>query len=289
MEPLTKKPKLDNWTRKSKLPLEPPPKPLPAPNYWFTYPINSDLTSKCPITGIRYGANDNALGRNWSCRLRHEGEILCPCKDCFPVYLDLITHFQSICRMLLARKRYLTGKLKKYARALTTYRNDNGDPPLNAALRAKDEDAAEALLDGGDDPNEIDGNGMNALHTTAWYGCRLPLFHRILGMIHNVNAGFSNGMSALMLAVRQNHLDMVVSLMNHPGIEVNVKSHNCKHTALHWAVRNNRPAIVAQLLSDSRIDTSLKDSDKRTPLMLAIEMGRDECVKILREHGAPEE
>ena len=43
-----------------------------------------------------------------------------------------------------------------YERALTTYRNDNGKPPLVAALEAKDEDAAEALLDGGDDPNEVD-------------------------------------------------------------------------------------------------------------------------------------
>ena len=42
-----------------------------------------------------------------------------------------------------------------YERALTTYRNGDGVPPLVAALRAKDEDAAEALLDGGDDPNAV--------------------------------------------------------------------------------------------------------------------------------------
>ena len=176
-----------------------------------------------------------------------------------------------------------------YERALTTYRNDNGKPPLNAALEAKDEDAAEALLDGGDDPNEVDGDGRNALHMAAWKGCRLPLFHRILGMIHNVNAvtGYY-GSTALMNAAWSNHLDMVVSLMNHPGIDVNVQN-NYNSTALHYAVFNNRPAIVAQLVSDDRVDTSLKDKYNNTPLKLAIVLGYDECEKILREHGAPEE
>ena len=60
-------------------------------------------------------------------------------------------------------------------------------------------------------------------------------------------------------------------------------------TALHWAVIKNRPAILAQLVSDDRIDTSLKDYNNYTPLKMAIVRGRDECVKILREHGAPEE
>ena len=43
-----------------------------------------------------------------------------------------------------------------YEQALPTYRNDNGVPPLVAALAAKDEDAAEALLDGEADPNAVD-------------------------------------------------------------------------------------------------------------------------------------
>ena len=184
-----------------------------------------------------------------------------------------------------------------YERALTTYCDGYGQPPLNAALEKKDEDAVEVLLDGGVSPNQFNLSGRNALHIAARTGCSLPLFHRILGMIHNVNAGATGRITALMIAVtknsiewKMNHLDMVVSLMNHPSIDVNVQnSYTNKNTALHYAVEDNCPAIVAQLLSDDRVDTSLKDSDKRTPLMLAIEMGRDECAKFLREHGAPEE
>ena len=168
--------------------------------------------------------------------------------------------------------------------------------PLGAAICAKDEESVEALLDGGDDPNDIDEDGQNALHMAGWKGCRLPLFHRILGMIHNVNAVTTNlGWTALMNAAWNNHLDMVISLMNHPGIDLNFQGcstiqfcHN--YTALHWAVHNNHPAIVAQLLSDERIDCSLQGgAGDSTPLKCAIQYEHDECVKILREHGAPEE
>jgi len=160
--------------------------------------------------------------------------------------------------------------------------------PLGAAIYAEDEESAEALLDGGDDPNEVDGDGRNALHVAAWEGCRLPLFHRILGMIHNVNAVHNDGSTALMRAAACNHLDMVVSLMNHPGVDLNVQD-SYNSTALHWAVLNNRPAILAQLVSDDRVDTSLKDKYYGTPLNYAIIRGYAECAKILREHGAPEE
>ena len=161
--------------------------------------------------------------------------------------------------------------------------------PLCAAIYAQDEESAEALLDGEADPNEVDSNGLNALHMAAEKGCRLPLFHRILGMIHNVNAGDQYGDTALMYAARWNHLDMVVSLMNHPGIDLNVQDRWSNNTALHYAVLYNRPAIVAQLVSDDRVDTSLKTKYNYTPLKWAIRIRHAECAKILREHGAPEE
>ena len=91
-----------------------------------------------------------------------------------------------------------------------------------------------------------------------------------------------------MYAAQWNHLDMLVSLMNHPGIDLNVQNRN-NYTALHRAVHWDHPGIVAQLVSDDRVDTSLKDKYNRTPLKWAIAHGHPECAKILREHGAPEE
>ena len=72
-------------------------------------------------------------------------------------------------------------------------------------------------------------------------------------------------------------------------MDLNVQS-RVNYTALHWAVINNHPAIVSQLLSDDKIDASLKDYyDNNTALKMAIDRGRAECVTILRQHGAPEE
>ena len=177
-----------------------------------------------------------------------------------------------------------------YERALARYPNENGGPPLNAALEAKDEESAMVLLDGGDDPNEVDGNGRNALHIAAWEGCRPPLFQRVVARIHDVNTVHHSGSTALMHAAENNQLDVVISLMNHPRIDLNVQNRGYNNTALHCAVDNNHPAIVSQLLSHDKIDASLKDRWNNTALKLAIEWGdRAQCVTILRQHGAPEE
>ena len=176
-----------------------------------------------------------------------------------------------------------------YERALARYRNEYGKPPLNAALEAKDEESAMVLLDGGDDPNKVDEKGRNALHIAAWKGCRPPLFQRVVARIHDVNTVTTyDGRTALMWAAWNNQLDVVISLMNHPRIDLNVQS-GYNFTALHYAVRHNHPAIVSQLLSDDKMDASLKDNDNRTALKIAIVVGHAECVTILRQHGAPEE
>ena len=173
-----------------------------------------------------------------------------------------------------------------YERAQTKYQGKKA--PLCAALWAKDEDAAEALLDGGDDPNEVDGSGQNALHKAAWKGCRPPLSQRLLARIHDGNAVDWWGNTALMYAAGNNRLGVVISVMSHPRIDLNVQD-RYNNTALHIAVFSNHPAIVSQLLSDDKIDASLKDHRNRTALKVAIDRGHAECVTILRQHGAPEE
>ena len=91
-----------------------------------------------------------------------------------------------------------------------------------------------------------------------------------------------------MHAAENNQLDVVISLMNHPRIDLNVQHRYNNFTALHYAVFHNHHAIVSQLLSDDKMDASLKDNVNETALKRAIDRGHAECVTILRQHGAPE-
>ncbi len=177
------------------------------------------------------------------------------------------------------------GKVDQATIAAAQRKYQGKKAPLCAALEAKDEDAAEALLDGGADPNEVDGRGKNALHWAAQKGCRPPLLQRLVARIHDVNAGNKNGYTALMWAAWHNHLDVVTSLLNHPGIDVNVQD-GWNATALHLAALYNHPAIVSQLLSDDNINANLKGSYNNTPLEDAIVWNHHECVKILQDYGA---
>ena len=182
---------------------------------------------------------------------------------------------QSHPRPACSNKAMIAAAQKKY----------NGEKaPLSAALRAKDESAAEALLDGGGDPNKVDWKGWNALHWAAETGCSLPLFRRVLSKIHNVNAATIDDypQTALVLATIFKRLDIVVALMNHQEIDLNLQDWD-DNTVLHKAVYYNYPAIVTQLLSDDRTNSRFKDYDDRTPLKLATKYKHHECEKILMD------
>ena len=140
--------------------------------------------------------------------------------------------------------------------------------PLIAAIRENDQDAVEVFLRNGADANEVDDNDYNALHEATRKGCSIPIFNLILEKIDDVNAGELEGWTALMFAAYYNHLVMVTTLINHPGIDLNARNF-AQNTALHFAASKNHIAIVRKLLSDERIDTTLKNNNSDTPLDVA--------------------
>lgn len=153
--------------------------------------------------------------------------------------------------------------------------------PIKNACTANDLDRLNILLDGGYDVNKYCGNGRNALLLAALKGCRLDVFQRILENITDVNAFDHSLDTALVIAARENHLDLVKALMKHPEINLNMQC-EYKSTALHWAVIENNPAIVAQLLSDERIDIWRRNVYGCTPVELAVI--RPECKELLQAH-----
>jgi ankyrin repeat protein len=164
---------------------------------------------------------------------------------------------------------------------------------LNMAIYEEDEEAVNALLKNGADPNKPSEDGRNALQVAAWIGFpRESLFDELLAKIHDVNADTSYvytgqrwGAPALIEAAGCDNLYIVVSLMKHPNIDVNVLDSN-NETALHVAVDRNHLTIVTQLLSDKRVDDSLRNNNGRTALEHAKLFGHD-CFDILWKHSSP--
>ena len=156
---------------------------------------------------------------------------------------------------------------------------------LIAALKAKDEDKANALLDEGVDPNEVHRYGRNALHYAAEYACSLRLFKRIVGLIKNVNAvdTFTKATALITIMSSSDRLDLVKALMDHPDINLNAQT-DYNSTALHLAAYHDRPIILKELLCDDKIDASLVDQGNKTPLEIAIHWKHTECAKILKAY-----
>lgn len=63
----------------------------------------------CLWTGIKYGSREYAMGRNWDCIVRgtYGKDTFCPCYDCWSSYVHRFIKLQSVCRMLMARGKYL--------------------------------------------------------------------------------------------------------------------------------------------------------------------------------------
>ena len=162
-------------------------------------------------------------------------------------------------------------------------------PNLMSARTRRSEEAIWYFLDTGENPNEVDRQGWNALHWASTYGCSIPLFKRILDKIKNVNAKTAHrpygfGRTALMFAVSNDWMDMVILLMTHPKINIHEQDDGGQ-TALHKAVSYKRLDILQLLLDDDRIVTTITDIDGKTPLKYAKDIGHFECVRILEEHA----
>ena len=163
-------------------------------------------------------------------------------------------------------------------------------PPLCAAIRENDNHSIILFLESGANPNCIDGwYHRNALHWVGLRGCNERALYMILEKISNVNSPDWYGFTPLMYCAKKNKLNVMISLMNFPNININYQSViNNEWTALHQAVYSNNYQIVEQILRYININLNLKDKWNRTPLKVTIKKGFVECEKILRDNNAIE-
>ncbi|KAL1515064.1 hypothetical protein AB1Y20_004129 [Prymnesium parvum] len=105
-----------------------------------------------------------------------------------------------------------------------------------------------------------------------------------LKKVANIDETAANGVTALMLAARQGHLEMVKKLLSMKASVSARSTHGC--TALSMAAEEGH-AQVADVLVEHGSDVAQLDNKNYTPLMRAAENGHSDAVKYLLTHGSP--
>jgi ankyrin repeat protein len=105
--------------------------------------------------------------------------------------------------------------------------------------------------------------------TPLYYAESNEIAQLLLGAGADVAAVDYAGCSPLMYMLGDDsyRIDTTVTLASHPGADLDVQD-NRGWTALHWAARHGRLALVAILIRKGA-DTEIRDKRRRTPLQLA--------------------
>jgi len=171
----------------------------------------------------------------------------------------------------------------------------NGDTALIYAVDNDHLDILRRLLEVPDIKLDITGNydGDTALHDAC--GNKRVSMIQLLCQDTKCSPGVVNkknirGETPLMMGVRSGYLDIVRSVLEHPGTELGIKN-NEGRTALHYASNQNSldsVSIMKLLCQDSRCGPAVvnkKNRDGETALMIAVRCGHLDIVKELDKEG----
>lgn len=163
-----------------------------------------------------------------------------------------------------------------------------GQTPLMYACRAGHVEMVQELLNLGASINIVSERGRTALFEAILHN-REDIVDILLKrsdlFINAVNEKDYNR-TALILAVRLGHVNIVASLLEHDDININ-QSDSSGITALYLATFKNKVPIVQLLLQKPKIDVDRCDSmSGRSPLIIAAERNHTIIVELLLERDA---
>ena len=99
----------------------------------------------------------------------------------------------------------------------------------------------------------------------------------------DVNEKLDNGLTPIMLATRNNHMETVSALAENMA-DLNAQDKTGK-TALMYAASNGLPNII-KLLIEKKANLEIKDNEDQTALFRAVKYGYNEATKILADNKA---
>ena len=170
-------------------------------------------------------------------------------------------------------------------------RTSNGGTPLHLASRSNDTETMKVLLAHGADINAAKysvgrfDDGWTPLHSTvAWHGD--PAAAALLLTYPNidVNAGNDIGSTTLHYAVANNKGALVQVLLSHRDINPNARTREDRQTPLHKAVYKENLDMVERLLDHPDINPDRKNSSGETPLWIAVTLDLYDIAEELLDH-----
>ena len=178
----------------------------------------------------------------------------------------------------------------------------DGTTALHWAVRSDDLDTADRLIKAGANAKAANRYGITPLYLAAENGSA-PMIERLLKAGANANEVSNEGETVLMTAARTGNVAAAKVLLD-AGAKVDAKETWQGQTALMWAVAQNHPDMVKELIARGA-DVNVRSATKiwerqntaeprekwmplgaQTPLMFAAREGCAECVSILAKAGA---
>ena len=163
--------------------------------------------------------------------------------------------------------------------------NPASDSPLADAVMRGDSAGLRLLLTQGADVNEVQGDGMTALHWAASRG-NLVATHMLVSAGARVDAVTRNAnYTPLHLAAQNGRAETVRALLA-AGANVNATTSSGGASALHFAASSGDAATVEALLDKGAAVNVREAAFSQTPLMWAAAANRVSAISALIKRGA---
>jgi WD40 repeat protein/TPR repeat protein len=160
---------------------------------------------------------------------------------------------------------------------------EDGDTPLNVALRGGNADVATLLLSAGSDPSRSDGLGATALHAAAIGNVR-TLIPKLVAAGGRIGAADRDGVTPLMLAASSGSGAVVKELLKN-GAYIDATDRFGETALMYAAQFGNDDA--ARVLRDANADaTKIGGSGGRNALQWARWYGRTDVAHFLESDSA---
>jgi len=178
----------------------------------------------------------------------------------------------------------------------------DGTTPLHLAVRADDLAKVDKLLAAGADAKAANRYGITPLYL-ACENANPSIIERLLKAGADPNSTSTEGETALMTVARTGVVEAAKVLLDH-GAKVDAREEWHGQTALMWAVNEEHPAMIKELIAHGADVNAVSNINKwerqntaeprekwlpsggLTPLLFAARQGCVECEQILLDAGA---